>query len=55
VKTLLVKGLYHFNLTSTLELVCDVPSLLHAHTQTKLGKFTGKFPPSSVPGPWDTR
>ncbi len=39
VKTLLVKGLYYSNLPSTLELVCDVPSLLHAHTQTKLGKF----------------
>ena len=29
---LLVKGLDHSNLPSTLELVCDVPSLLHAHT-----------------------
>jgi len=27
-----VKGLYHSNLPSTLEFVCDVPSLLHAHT-----------------------
>ena len=35
----LVKGLYHSNLPSTLELVCDVPSLLHAHTQVRLGKF----------------
>ena len=34
VKTLLVKGLYHSNLPSTLELVCDVPSLLHANTQS---------------------
>jgi hypothetical protein len=33
VKTLLVKGLYHSNLPSTLELVCDVPSLLHALPQ----------------------
>ena len=32
VRVLLVKGLDHFNLPSTLELVCDVPSLLHAHT-----------------------
>jgi hypothetical protein len=29
----------HSNLPSTLELVCDVPSLLHAHTQVRLGKF----------------
>ena len=29
-----VKGLYHSNLPSTLELVCDVPSLLHANTQS---------------------
>ena len=32
VRALLVKGLDHSNLPSTLELVCDVPSLLHAHT-----------------------
>jgi hypothetical protein len=32
VRAFLVKGLYHSNLPSTLELVCDVPSLLHAHT-----------------------
>jgi len=44
VKTLLVKGLYHSNLPSTLELVCDVPSLLHAHTQTEIRKYKYKFP-----------
>jgi hypothetical protein len=39
VRALLVKGLYHSNLPSTLELVCNVPSLLHAHTKTKFRKF----------------
>jgi hypothetical protein len=43
VRALLVKGLDHSNLTSTLELVCDVPSLLHAHTQTKIRKCKCKF------------
>ena len=38
-----VKGLYHSNLPSTLELVCDVPSLLHANTQTKIRKCKCKF------------
>jgi hypothetical protein len=40
---LFVNGLYHSNLPSTLELVCDVPSLLHAHTRTKIRKFKCKF------------
>ena len=31
VRALLVKGLDHSNLPSTLELVCDVASLLHSH------------------------
>ena len=35
VRDFLVKGLYHSNLPSTLELVCDVPFLLHARSQTK--------------------
>ena len=43
VRALLVKGLYHSNLPSTLELVCDVPSLLHANTQTKIRKCKCKF------------
>jgi hypothetical protein len=43
VRALLVKGLDHSNLPSTLELVCDVPSLLHAHTQTKIRKCKCKF------------
>jgi hypothetical protein len=38
VRALLVKGLDHSNLPSTLKLVCDVPYLLHAHTQTKFRK-----------------
>ena len=37
-RALLVKDLYHSNLPSTLELVCDVLSLLHTHTQTKFTK-----------------
>ena len=43
VRALLVKGLDHSNLPSTLELVCDVPSLLHANTQTKIRKCKCKF------------
>jgi hypothetical protein len=43
VRALLVKGLYHSNLPSTLELVCDEHSLLHAHTQTKFRKCKCKF------------
>jgi hypothetical protein len=38
VRALLVKGLDPSNLPSTLELVYDVPSLLHARTQTKFRK-----------------
>jgi hypothetical protein len=37
-RALLVKGLDHSDLPSTIELVCDVPSLLHAHTQTNIRK-----------------
>ena len=44
-RALLVKDLDHSNLPSTLELVCDVPSLLHAQTQTKW------HPPVSWPHP----
>jgi hypothetical protein len=36
-------GLYHSNLPSPLELVCDVPSRLHANTQTKIRKCKCKF------------
>ena len=43
VRALLFKGLYHSNLPSTLELVCDVPSLLHENTQTKFRKCKYKF------------
>jgi hypothetical protein len=43
VRALLVKCLDHSNLPSTLELVCDVPSLLRAHTQTKIRKCKYKF------------
>ena len=39
----LVKDLDHSNLPSTLELVCDVPSLLHARTQTRFRKCKYKF------------
>ena len=45
---LLVKGLYHSHLPATLELVCDVPSLLHAHTQTKIRKCKCKFPRTHI-------
>ena len=38
-----VKGLDHSNPPSTLELVCDAPSLLHARTQTNFRKCRYKF------------
>ena len=50
VRTLLVQGLDHSNLPSTLELVCDVPSLLHAHTQTKFRKCKYKFSRTHIDG-----
>jgi hypothetical protein len=47
VRALLVKGLDHSNLPSTPELVCDVPSLLHAHTN-KFQKMQYKFLPTHM-------
>jgi hypothetical protein len=50
VRALLVKGLDHSNLPCTLELVCDVPSLLHAHTQTKFRKCKYKISRTHIDG-----
>jgi hypothetical protein len=44
-----VKGLDHSNLPSLLELVCDVPSLVHAHPQTE---FSLENANTSSPVPW---
>jgi hypothetical protein len=49
-KALPVKDLDHSNLPSTLELVCDVPSLLHAHTQTKFRKCKYKISRTHIDG-----
>jgi hypothetical protein len=48
VDVLLIKGLDHSNLPTTLELACDVSYLLHAHIQTKFRKC--KFSRTHIDG-----
>jgi hypothetical protein len=50
VGALLVKRRDQSNLPSTLELVCDVTSLFHAHTQTKFRKCKYKFSRTHIDG-----
>ena len=50
VRALLVKGLDPSCLSSTLELECNVPSLLHALTQTKFRKYKHKLSQIHIDG-----